>query len=164
MAAARLYHPGHQRAVPRLTSMLAWSMLSLLPDADVIGFRFGIRYAADWGHRGATHSFAFALGVALLVGLAAPWLKRSFAQTFTFAALVVASHPVLDTLTDGGLGCALWWPFDTQRHFAPWHPIPVAPIGRRFFSGAGLSVAIVELALFCPAILFALWPRAKHER
>jgi hypothetical protein len=35
MAAARVYHHGRK---PRWSSMALWSGLSLLPDADVIGF------------------------------------------------------------------------------------------------------------------------------
>jgi len=162
MAAARVYRRGQRTRWSLITSMFIWSLLSLLPDADVIGFSFGIRYADVWGHRGATHSFAFALGLALLLGLLAPRFKLSAARTAVLAAVVVASHAVLDTLTDGGLGCALWWPFDSQRHFAPWNPIPVAPIGRRFFSSAGLSVALVEFVLFSPFFLYALWPRKKN--
>ena len=34
---------------------------SILPDADVIGFRFGIRYEDMLGHRGLSHSLVFAL-------------------------------------------------------------------------------------------------------
>src|SRR5246127_4097814 len=33
---------------------------SVIPDLDVIGFRFGIRYGDFWGHRGFTHSLVFA--------------------------------------------------------------------------------------------------------
>ena len=61
------------------------------------------------------------------------------------AALVVASHALLDTLTDGGLGCALFWPFDLTRYFAPWTPLPVSPIGLGYLSPYGLYVATVEL-------------------
>lgn len=162
MAAARLYRR-EPRPLPALFgSMLSWSALSLLPDADVIGFRFGVPYAASWGHRGATHSLCFALGVALALGLLAPLFRRRALRTMLTAALVVGSHALLDTLTDGGLGCALFWPFDHGRYFAPWHPIPVAPIGRRFFSGAGLSVALVELLQFSPCVVFALWPRRRR--
>ena len=39
--------------------------LSCLPDADVIGFRLGVPYAAPWGHRGASHSLAMAAMVAV---------------------------------------------------------------------------------------------------
>jgi hypothetical protein len=50
------------------------------------------------------------------------------------------------SLTDGGLGCALFWPFDLTRYFAPWRPIPVAPIGLAFLSPYGVRVAAAELA------------------
>jgi len=77
------------------------------------------------------------------------------------ASLVLVSHPLLDTLTDGGLGCALFWPFDLTRYFAPWRPIPVAPIGLAFFSPFGLFVAAVELVIFAPLFWFALTPRTR---
>ncbi len=70
------------------------------------------------------------------------------------AALVVASHALLDTLTDGGLGCALFWPFDLTRYFAPWTPLPVSPIGLGYLSPYGLYVATVELVVFVPLLLF----------
>jgi inner membrane protein len=166
MVAARALQREPRYTWRLVASMVAWSALSMLPDADVIGFRFGVKYADVWGHRGATHSFAFALASAFILSMLGLLLRRAAhwpdaARTFAIAALVLASHPVLDTLTDGGLGCALWWPFDTERYFAPWNPIPVAPIGRRFFSNAGLSVALTELLLFTPAFLYAVWPRAK---
>ena len=47
------------------------AVCSILPDIDVIGFRFGIRYGDFWGHRGFTHSLLFAsilATLALVVG------------------------------------------------------------------------------------------------
>ena len=79
------------------------------------------------------------------------------------AALVLASHGILDTFTDGGLGCALLWPFSDERFFAPWRPLPVAPIGRAFLSAAGLHVALWEALLFAPFLLYALWPRVRRR-
>jgi hypothetical protein len=35
-----------------------WSALSILPDADVIGFAIGVPYGDPWAHRAVTHSFA----------------------------------------------------------------------------------------------------------
>src|SRR6186997_306395 len=58
MAAARLHRPQHP---PSGRSMLAWSALAMLPDADVIGFSIGVRYADPWGHRGAAHSLTIAV-------------------------------------------------------------------------------------------------------
>ena len=64
-------------------------------------------------------------------------------------------------LTDGGLGCALLWPLDDTRYFAPWNPIPVAPVGLDFISRYGLMVAIKEAILFVPVLAYGLWPRRR---
>ena len=161
MAAARVAGAERGAAQRVWVSMLGWSVLSLLPDADVIGFRYGVAYAAPWGHRGATHSFAFALAVTVIVYLLRRGKSSRRFRNACITALVVGSHAVLDTMTDGGLGCALLWPFDLSRYFAPWTPIPVAPIGPRFLSAAGLHVALAEAVLFSPAFVYALWPRRK---
>jgi inner membrane protein len=144
--------------------MAFWGGVSLLPDVDVIGFRYGVHYGDPLGHRGATHSLVFALAAGVLVGAIAAFFRRGFFRTTLIATLLLVSHPLLDTLTDGGLGCALLWPFDHERFFAPWNPIPVAPIGMHFFSVAGLSTALFELAMFSPILLFAIWPRARLLR
>jgi inner membrane protein len=77
LAAARMYGHGHR---PHWRSAVTWSALSMLPDADVIGFSLGVRYEDTWGHRGATHSFAFAV----IVGLAAGQLARRFTSRRSF--------------------------------------------------------------------------------
>jgi inner membrane protein len=144
---------------PRWQAMAAWSALSLLPDADVIGFAMGVRYADPWGHRGASHSVVFALAMAALIAAIVPPRRLSRPQLWLTAFAVLVSHGLLDTLTDGGLGVALFWPFDLTRYFAPWRPIPVAPIGLGMFTEYGAMVSLFELALFAPLIVFALWPR-----
>lgn len=152
-AAARKHGDGRRAG---WQSAVVWSALSMLPDADVIGFSLGVRYEDPWGHRGATHSFAFAVIVAIAAGLILRWFKRPALRTALFAAVVVATHPLLDTMTDGGLGCALFWPFDLTRYFAPWRPIQVAPIGLAFLSPYGAIVALSEILLFLPLFVFAL--------
>ncbi len=153
----------HGRA-PRWSSMAMWSVVSMLPDADVIGFGFGVEYGDPWGHRGATHSLLFAVAVGLAIGVAGRWFKRPAARTALVATVVLASHGLLDTLTDGGLGCALLWPFDLTRYFAPWRPIPVAPIGLAFLSPYGLIVSLTEAVLFSPLVVLALRSRAISPR
>lgn len=167
MAAARLHaRDAAPDRWPLLAPMLFWSALSFLPDADIIGFGLGIRYEDPWGHRGATHSLAFALALGLAVGALAPRFGYRARPTGVLATLVVASHALLDTLTDGGLGCALFWPFDLTRYFAPWTPLPVAPIGLGYLSPYGLYVAATEILVFAPLLLYALVrPRAsRHTR
>ena len=169
LAAARTHGEGHR---PHWRWAVAWSALSMLPDADVIGFSLGVPYEAPWGHRGATHSFAFAVIVGAIVGSVirrferrqslprrsseAVGERRRGLRTALVAAVVLATHPLLDTLTDGGLGCALFWPFDLTRYFSPWRPIQVAPIGLAFLSSYGAIVAMSEIVLFLPLVVFAL--------
>src|SRR5713226_760716 len=45
------------------------ALCSMLPDVDVIGFAFGIRYGDLWGHRGMTHSLLFAAVIGFAVAL-----------------------------------------------------------------------------------------------
>jgi inner membrane protein len=133
--------------------------LSMLPDADVVAFVFRIPYAAPFGHRGASHSFLFAIVAGALVAFAvrtprlAPWCMA-----------LIASHPLLDALTDGGLGVALLWPFSNERFFFSWRPIPVSPIGVGFFSWRGARVVLAELLIFSPVYALALWPRKGMPR
>ena len=114
-------------------------LYSIVPDADVIGFKFGVPYDSFWVHRGFTHSFLFAA----FIGIAIAYLfynarRAALALYFT---LCTASHSILAAMTSGGLGVAFFSPFKNSRYFLPWRPIPVSPIGaKRFFSELGLGV------------------------
>jgi len=165
MAAARVQSRDAIRTRPALAAMLFWAALSFLPDADVVGLGLGVRYEDPWGHRGATHSLVFSVALGALVGALAPWFGYRALRTGVMATVVVASHALLDTLTDGGLGCALFWPFDLTRYFAPWRPLPVSPIALGYLSPYGLYVAIAEMTLFAPLLLYALAKRrGAHAR
>jgi inner membrane protein len=149
-------------SVSRLAAAMALlSLLALLPDADVVAFKLGIPYAAPWGHRGASHSVVFAAGVALAAALLARALRAPAGRWGLLTFLAVASHGLLDALTNGGLGAALLWPFSNERFFAPVRPLPVAPIGARMLSPRGLYVVTVELFAFIPLWAYALWPRGR---
>lgn len=135
-------------------------LCSILPDIDVVGFRFGIHYGDFWGHRGFTHSLVFA---GLLAGTATVLLLRTGFTgmrgflLFVYLFLATASHGVLDAMTNGGLGVAFFSPFDTSRYFLPWRPIRVSPISvTRFFTARGFAVLRSELVwIWGPALLFA---------
>src|SRR5262249_36064894 len=86
--------------------------LSMLPDADVIGFGFGVGYGDLLGHRGLTHSVCFALVLAALTTL--PFMAQDRIpprRLFIFLSLAIASHGVLDAMTNGGRGVAFLAPF-----------------------------------------------------
>jgi inner membrane protein len=119
-------------------------LCSIAPDADILGFRFGIPYGSFWGHRGFTHSFFFAV----LFGVAITFLfytnKRPVLSLYF--AMCTASHSLLDAMTTGGLGVAFFSPFENARYFLPWRPIQVSPMGfKKFFSEWGLGVIKSEL-------------------
>jgi len=150
---------------------VAGALCSVLPDIDVIGFRFGIHYGDFLWHRGFTHSLVFA---ALLSGAATAILtwRGSIGMgrfaLFAYLFLATASHGVLDAMTNGGLGVAFFSPFENSRYFLPWQPIRVSPISvHRFFSGRGYAVLQSELLwIWIPAaflVVFALAIRSRRE-
>jgi inner membrane protein len=127
--------------------LIAGAICSIVPDFDVIGFAFGIEYGDMLGHRGITHSIIFAaLLAALLTFLLVRDERDRRLPVFAFLFLATLSHAILDAMTNGGLGVALFAPFDDTRYFLPWRPIVVSPIGiAGFFSGRGLRVIQSEL-------------------
>jgi inner membrane protein len=118
------------------------ALCAAIPDADVIGFRYGVRYGDLLGHRGLTHSFLFAAVLATLVlPLARTQGGPRLTKLWAYLFLATASHGLLDAMTDGGLGVAFFAPFKDARYFFPFRPIVVSPIGvGRFFSGRGMAV------------------------
>ena len=143
---------------------------AVLPDLDVIAFGFGIPYDHVLGHRGLSHSLAFAAVMAVAATLivrpatvAVPW-----SRLLTFLLLAGASHGLLDALTNGGLGVAFFAPFDATRYFFPWRQIEVSPIGvRAFFTGRGWVVIGSEAGwIFLPSAvvtLAAVWIRSRRH-
>jgi inner membrane protein len=155
-----------QRIPRRL--LVAGVLASMLPDLDVLAFRFHIAYGDVLGHRGASHSLAFAVFVGLVAFAWAQHLNAHRATAFWFAAVCTASHGVLDMFTNGGLGAALWWPVPDVRVFAPWQVIEVSPLSlRRVFSAKGWAVLQSELVwVWLPASLVCvgLWWARRQAR
>ncbi len=120
---------------------------SIVPDLDVIGLSFGIRYGDLWGHRGMTHSIFFAALLSLAL-IALCFRQNSSAEKAgigIYLFLCTASHGVLDALTDGGLGVAFFSPFDTTRYFFSVRPVAVSPIGiGDFFTGDAFRILASE--------------------
>ncbi len=159
---------GRLSRAPRVEAPWAWMAglvaLSHAADLDVLAFRFGIPYGAAFGHRGAAHSIVVATALGLAWGLVGVRLGVRPRVALITALLVAISHGVLDAFTDGGKGIALFWPFSSERVFAPWRPIPVAPIGMGILSRRGVAVMLQEVALFSPLLLLAFWPSRRERR
>ncbi|KAF1708853.1 hypothetical protein CSC70_12180 [Pseudoxanthomonas kalamensis DSM 18571] len=125
--------------------LLAGIAAAMLPDADVLAFALKIPYADAFGHRGASHSLLFALILAALGAVCARPLRSTPLQAGLWLGLCTLSHPLLDAMTSGGLGVALYWPWSNERLFAPWRPILVSPFANGFFSARGLATLLSEL-------------------
>jgi inner membrane protein len=157
--AAALYIP-FRHHVPRHFA-LAGAVAAVVPDLDVVAFRFGIPYAHPLGHRGFSHSLVFAAAVAAvtIVAFARSLSSGGRRATWLYVALAIASHGLFDAVTNGGLGVALLAPFTNERFFFPWQPIEVSPLGlSRIFSARGLEVLTSELLwVGVPALAVAVF-------
>ena len=146
---------------------VASAVCAMVPDADVLGFGFGILYGDLFGHRGFTHSLFFA-GVVTLCAAAICWTQFTPAErlrTILCVFAATASHGLLDAFTNGGMGVAFWAPFSATRYFFPVTPIEVSPIGLGFFSQRGMSTLASEMAwVWAPAACMILAARLTRCR
>src|ERR1051325_2138020 len=149
---------GQGAAQPMRRDWRFWTIAlvcSALPDVDVIGFSFGVRYGDLWGHRGMTHSILFAAIAGIVAAMFLGGSRGQLLWDGTLLFLTTASHGFLDAMTNGGLGIAFFSPFDQTRYFLPWRPILVSPIGLgRFLSERGAAVLGSEIVfVWMPAIV-----------
>jgi inner membrane protein len=151
---------------------IAWPLLaagivaSVLPDGDVAGRWFGITSSSDFGHRGISHSLAFAILAGAIAALYARRLGATPRLTFGFVFLSCASHGLLDMATNGGPGIAYFWPFSGNRLFLPWRPVMVSPLGvARFLGSTGGAVLRSEARwIWLPCLGFAFGARLARRR
>jgi inner membrane protein len=151
--------------------LLAGIILTIMPDIDILSFRFGIPYDHTFGHRGFTHSLFFAAVISVLcAGVISRGKNRNFLSIWAFLFLCAASHGIIDALTNGGYGIAFLSPFSNERYFFPFQPIEVSTLSiKRFFEGQGLEVISSELRwIWLPAaiaFLFGLyWWRRSNKK
>lgn len=154
-AAALGFFPWFRARLGHPALLVAGMVLTILPDADVIGFRFGIAYGDLLGHRGLTHSLFFALVFGGLAAWpAARWTGAGFRAVWLYFTVCLASHGMLDALTDGGLGVAFFSPFSNERYFFDFRPVQVSAISvRRFFAGDWTGLLAIEFRwIWLPAL------------
>lgn len=167
---ARLHGGGATRARPRAGwwTLVLFTALATLPDADVALVALGASDTGPFGHRGAMHSFGMAIAVGLACALAARRWRWPIGRTALAGALAIASHTLLDLVDNGGKSLAVLWPLSSVRYHLPWRLLPNAPRGFGLLSSGGLLEFATEFALFLPVTLYALWPhlvaRARRTR
>ena len=158
IAALAIGSPWYRSTISKRVWLSA-AMCSAIPDLDAIGFRFGVRYEDFWGHRGFTHSLVFAALLAALVALVlSPKIGITRVSLFGYLFLATASHGLLDSMTDGGLGVAFFSPFENRRYFLPWRPIRVSPVTfSKFLTRREIGIMLTELWwVWLPSVAFAV--------
>jgi inner membrane protein len=160
---------GFNKSDNRTQIIILGMICSVLPDADVISFQFGIPYSSMFGHRGITHSFFFALILSLVIMFSfyrKHGINKSTTILFSYFFLATALHPLLDACTDGGLGVAFLAPFNNSRYFFPFRPIEVSPISiSGFFTSRGLEVFKSELLwVWAPSLLIILFNTVGRKK
>ena len=157
-------HPALSVALKTAGFKVSWRLfilsmiLTCLPDADVIAFKFGIPYESQWGHRGFTHSITFAVVFGYFCSLFHGFLGAGKWAVFIWSTVSLISHSFMDALTNGGLGVAIFWPIDHKRYFLPWQVVEVSPIGvKNFFTSRGLKVVMSEMIwIWLPLMALAM--------
>lgn len=150
----------HEIASPSV--VLLGVACSVIPDLDVVGFRFGVPRGHVLSHRGLSHSIAFAVFLSACLAWLLPFttlpMRASRVTVFVFLCLSTLSHGLLDAMTNGGSGVAFFAPLHNTRYFLPWRPLLVSPISAgRFFSVRGLHVLQSELQwVWVPAAAMAV--------
>lgn len=158
-----------RQPVSRLFWVLAF-LAPMLPDLDVLGQKYyGVAYSDCFGHRGAFHSLFIAFIAALILIILFKLITRTRGFKITkdgFWAffLGISSHGMLDALTNGGLGVAVFWPMNCNRYFFPIRPLEVSPLSLSRFFEQGIFIMKNEFYYVwipCFVILFLdyLWQK-----
>jgi inner membrane protein len=131
---------------PRRLALTA-AAAACVADLDIAAPLFDVQPDSMLAHRGLLHGWPFAAVIALVLSAAffrGPAFKRVLLLLFAAAA----SHGLLDLLTRGDAGVALFAPFSTARLLLPLRPMPVIPVGvGEYFGIFGAIVLLNELLL-----------------
>lgn len=139
----------------RLRRAAVAALVATIPDADLALRPFGLSAGnGAWAHRGASH----ALVVGPAVSIAA-WLLGMRVREAVCYGLAIASHGLVDTLSESERGVALLWPVRVRRFTAPYRPVIAHPSYISWLDWRSwLPVFARETLVFSPAIVMAIWP------
>ncbi len=119
---------------------IAATLCAVWPDVDLASLAWEVRPTDLLGHRGLTHSIPIAALVSAVVALV--WFRalgigsRAWRRVLAFLFGAAASHGLLDAMTTGDAGVALFAPFENGRHMLPLELLPSCPVGLDEYLGA----------------------------
>lgn len=116
-----------------------------------------------YAHRGAAHSLFVALVAGLLAAAFHKWFRVRAATAGLVVGAAMASHGLLDMMTDSGLPVAYLWPLNSFRLFADWRPIHSTPVHMSHLFAQGFARLGYELLhLIIPMFAVAIVIRAAR--
>ena len=142
---------------------------AMAPDLDgLMHPLFGVARDSIYGHRGFSHSLFLAIAVGALAAVFHRHLKARPLTAAVVVAAAMASHGLLDMMTDSGAPVAYLWPLTSMRMFADWRPLPGSAGQGSSFLGAvvgriGPETIHVIIPLFVVAIVIrcCVWISVK---
>ena len=138
--------------------VIAAMIASSLPDADGVWSHFlHLPSVSIFSHRGAAHSLFAALCGGLLASMFHRWLRVPALTAAVVIAASMASHGILDMMTDLGKPVAYLWPLSSVRLFADWRPIHSIEVHRaHLFIQAFVRLRSELLQLIIPMFVIAI--------
>lgn len=131
------------------TFIIVATIAPSLPDLDVLGFYAGVPYDSFFGHRGFFHALLFSFLLGILLAMLIRFIEAKqigLGKLGLFLGIIICTHGLLDAMTTGGHGIALFSPFNNERIFLPWRVIQVSPMHlSQFFSKWGWEVLKSEM-------------------
>jgi inner membrane protein len=129
-----------------------------LPDLDAVMRPFGNLEAEQLvgGHRGLTHSIPFAMALAAVIAqspMMGPGWIGSKLSLWIWLSLAIASHGMLDTLTQYGEGVALLAPFSWHHFKSPWTPLGTGGTCRGIVACAVRGLSNELLWIWVPSLM-----------
>lgn len=134
------------------------------PDIDSLSKHlFHLPVTSIYAHRGAAHSLFVALAAGLIAALFHKRLGVRPLAAGVLVAAAMASHGLLDMMTDSGLPVAYLWPVSSVRLFADWRWIHSSPVHwYNFPASASLRLLGDVTQLIIPTFALALLVRAAR--
>jgi inner membrane protein len=137
----------------------------MAPDLDWFVSLLNLHPGHMLNHRGAAHSLFAALVIAAAVFLLGYRKDQRRGAVWLCLTIAALSHGLLDALTAGGVGVALFMPFSDTRWACIWQPGRVAPLplGRQhtFYFLYSLWTELFWIGL--PALAIAAWSRLARQ-
>ena len=117
-----------KRPIPWKLVIVA-AIAAAAPDVDGLFKHFlHVPEGSNYSHRGALHSLFVAVAAGFIAALFHRRLRVGPLTAGVIVAAAMASHGILDMMTDAGQGVAYLWPLSSVRLFADWRPIHSGPV------------------------------------